>query len=162
MQSQHKDKHWQSVDEIFYKLGKTVERTSDESFFIYELYQRLLPEIKYIARRYLRLDHTLELGDFLGEGYLAVRDALLQYKRDRGHKFSTYAYWHFQKRFENLCCKDKVVVLKNGYNSSVMSYKEFQKIKKSLPEGTEWTVESRLIPFEPFQNTNGNPNRMSM
>jgi hypothetical protein len=40
---------------------------------------------------------------------------------------------------------------------SVISYKEFQKIKRSLPEGTEWTVESRLIPFEPFDGTNGNP-----
>jgi RNA polymerase sigma factor (sigma-70 family) len=173
MHNQHKYKHRQSIDEIFCELVKTVERTSDESFFIYELYQRLLPEIKSIARRYLKLDHTLELGDFLGEGYLAVRDALLQYKRDRGHKFSTYAYWHFQKRFENLVCKDKIVVVKEDDDVSVISYKEFQKIKRSLKEkikksleeksekssegGIEWTVESRLIPFEPFDGTNGNP-----
>jgi len=85
----------------------------------------------------------------------------LQYREDRGKgKFSTYVYWHFQKRFENLCCKDKVVVLKNGDNQgqqSVVSYKEFQKKKRSLPEGTEWTVESRLIPFDPFDGMNGNP-----
>lgn len=158
MQSQHKDKHWQSVDEIFYKLGKTVERTSDESFFIYELYQRLLPEIKSIARRYLNLDHALELNDLLSEAYLAIYDALLHYRNGRGQKFSTYVYWYFQKRFENLCCKDKVVVIKNDDGLSVISYKEFQKIKRSLPEGTKWIVESRLIPFEPFDSTNGNPN----
>jgi RNA polymerase sigma factor (sigma-70 family) len=157
MHNQHK--HRQKVDEIFCELEKTVERNTDESFFIYELYQRLLPEIKSVARRYLNLDYALELDDLLSEAYLAIRDALLQYDKDRGKgKFSTYAYWHFQKRFENLCCKDKVVVIKNDDGLSVISYKEFQKIKKSLKkEGIEWTVESRLIPFEPFDGTNGNP-----
>jgi hypothetical protein len=38
-----------------------------------------------------------------------------------------------------------------------VSYKEFQKIKRLLPEGTEWTVESRQIPFEPFHYANGDP-----
>jgi DNA-directed RNA polymerase sigma subunit (sigma70/sigma32) len=162
MHNQREYKHKQAVDKIFCELEQTVGRGTYEHTFLEELYKKLLPEIQSVARRYLKLDRTLELGDFVDEGYLAVYDALLQYERDRGQKFSTYAYWHIQKRFENLCCKDKVVVLKNGYNSSVMSYKEFQKIKRSLPEGTEWTVESRLIPFEPFQNTNGDPNRMSM
>jgi RNA polymerase sigma factor (sigma-70 family) len=158
MNNQQRHNNRQKVDEIFCELEKTVERGTDENTFLEELYQRLLPEIKSVARRYLKLDHTLELGDFLGEGYLAVCDALLHYERDRGHKFSTYAYWHFQKRFENLVCKDKVVVVKNDDGLSVMSYKEFQKRKRSLPDGTEWTVESRLIPFEPFDSTNGNPN----
>jgi RNA polymerase sigma factor (sigma-70 family) len=158
MYNQCKRRHRQTVDEIFCELEKTVERNTDESFFIYQLHQRLLPEIKSVARRYLNLDHALELDDFVSEGYLAVRDALLQYDEDRGKgRFSTYAYWHFQKRFENLCCKDKVVVVKIGDNQFVIPYKEFQKRKRSLPEGTEWTVESRLIPFEPFDGTNGNP-----
>jgi RNA polymerase sigma factor (sigma-70 family) len=173
MHNQHKYKHRQSIDEIFCELVKTVERTSDESFFIYELYQRLLPEIKSIARRYLNLDHALELDDLLSEAYLAIYDALLHYRNDRGQKFSTYVYWYFQKRFENLCCKDKVVVVKDDDDISVISYKEFQKIKRSLEEkikksleeniekspngGIEWTVESRMIPFEPFDGTNGNP-----
>jgi len=158
MYNQHKRRHRQTVDEIISELEKTADRSIDESTFIYELYQRLLPEIKSVARRYLNLDHALESGDFLSEAYLAICDALSHYRKDRGKgKFSTYVYWYFQKRFENLCCKDKVVVLKNGDNRSVIPYKEFQKIKRSLPEGTEWTVESRLIPFEPFDGTNGNP-----
>jgi DNA-directed RNA polymerase specialized sigma24 family protein len=151
-------KHEQKIDDIFCELEKTFGRNADGSFFIYELYQRLLPEIKSIARRYLNLDHALELNDLLSEAYLAIYDALLHYRNGRGQKFSTYVYWYFQKRFENLCCKDKVVVIKNDDGLSVISYKEFQKIKRSLPEGTKWIVESRLIPFEPFDSTNGNPN----
>lgn len=154
-------KRKQKVEEIINEFERTAESSSDENTFIYELYQRLLPVVKSIARRYLNLDQALEPEDFLNEAYLAICDALSQYKENRGNgKFSTYVYWHFQKRFENLCCNDKVVVLKNGDNQgkqSVISYKEFQKIKRLLPEGTEWTVESRQIPFEPFQNTNGIP-----
>jgi len=55
MFNQHKCKRRQTVDEIISELEKTVERSTDESIFIYELYQRLLPVIKSIARRYSNL-----------------------------------------------------------------------------------------------------------
>jgi len=164
MDRQRRSKNKEKIEEIINELEKTAERGTDESAFAYELYQRLLPVIKSVSRRYSNLDQALEPDDFLNEAYLAICDALSQYRVNRGNgKFSTYVYWHFQKRFENLCCDNKVVVLKNGHNQgqqSVMSYKEFQKIKRLLPEGTEWTVESRQIPFEPFHYANGDPKSM--
>jgi len=160
MYRQRQRRNRAKIEEIISEFEKTAERSTDESAFVFELYNKLLPIIKSIVRRYSNLDQALEPEDFLNEAYLAICDALSQYKVNRGNgKFSTYVYWHFQKRFENLCCNDKVVVLKNGHGQgqqSVISYKEFQKIKRSLPEGTQWTVESRLLPFEPFHYTNGN------
>jgi len=146
------------IDTEYKKIGG--ENTEDVT---YGLYLKSIPLIKSIAKRYVGLDIANDQEDFLNEGYIAVESALRNYKKDSNKdsdmKFSTFLTWCLQKNFESLCpSDDKLVEINGNGKPEVVSYKDFQKGKKKLFKGTTWRVFSRFIPFEPFQNTNGNPN----
>lgn len=119
------------------------------------IYQKSIPLIKSIAKRYVNLTDVNEEEDFLQEGYLAVVNALQNYNRENGCKFSTYLTWQIQKCFERLCPSEEMMVeiRRNGDRPIVVSYKHFQKIKKTLPMDAEWTILRKNIPFDSFTNT---------
>jgi vacuolar-type H+-ATPase subunit E/Vma4 len=150
------------IDNEYEKISSGNSENED---VIYGLYLKSIPLIKSIAKRYVKLDIANDQEDFLNEGYMAVESALRNYRKDSNKdsdmKFSTFLTWCLQKNFEKICpSDDKLVEINGNGKPAVVSYKDFQKVKKKLKEseGTTWTVFSRFIPFEPFQNTNGNPN----
>jgi len=116
---------------------------------IHEIYLKNQPFIKTLARRYSKIDHTVSYEDLLSEGYIAVTEALKSFNSQSNLTFSSYLWWHLQKRFQSVLGTDKIVEVKysNG-KEGVLPYKEFLRIKRSLPEGTTWKVTSILSSFE--------------
>ncbi len=137
-----------------YEPGKSATVTQT---LVWDIYVKNLPLIKSIARRYQTLDPVNGKEDFLNQAYLAVEYALKKFRTDSEVKFSTFLTWCLQKHFEALCPSgDKQVELKDPDGApSIMSYREFQKVKKRLPAGTTWRVFSRLVSLESVSSGNG-------
>lgn len=128
------------------------------SDIINEIYQSSLPLIQSVASRYLPLTAIHELNDFLNAGYEALIAALNRYSLDTGMKFSTFYVWYLQKHFSEMCPVDeKHVLVRIDDEVTRMPYSKFQKVKRKLPRNAEWIVESRFIPYDPFENQNGDP-----
>lgn len=116
---------------------------------IYEIYLRNQPFIKTLARRYSKIDPAVGYEDLLSEGYIAVVNALENFNSQSDLTFSSYLWWHLQKRFQSVIGTDKVVEMRyEDGRTEVLSYREFLRIKRGLPEGTEWRVTSLLSSFE--------------
>jgi len=116
---------------------------------IYEIYLLNQPFIKTLARKYSKIDPAVSQEDLVSEGYVAVENALDSFDPQRGITFSSYLWWHLQKRFQSVLGTDKIVEVKyNNGKKEVLAYREFLRVKRSLPEGTDWRVTSLLSSFE--------------
>jgi hypothetical protein len=116
---------------------------------VFEIYLRNQAFIKTLARRYSKIDPAVGYEDLLSEGYIAVANALENFKSQSNLTFSSFLWWHLQKRFQSVLGTDKIVDVRyEDGRTEVFSYREFLRIKRGLPEGTEWRVTSILSSFE--------------
>jgi hypothetical protein len=116
---------------------------------VFEIYLRNQAFIKTLARRYSKIDPAVGYEDLLSEGYIAVANALENFKSQSNLTFSSFLWWHLQKRFQSVLGTDKIVDVRyEDGRTEVFSYREFLRIKRGLPEGTEWRVTSLLSSFE--------------
>jgi len=108
---------------------------------IYNLYIKNLPIIKSLARRYEKIDPSVSYEDLMQEGFIAISNAANRFITHTGLNFTSYLFWHLQKRFHGLLKDDKIVEIKypNG-NPDVVPYSKFLRIKRRLPRGTQWRV----------------------
>lgn len=128
--------------------SKKRER-EDKMRKIHEIYLLNQPFIKTLARRYSNIDNAVSYEDLLSEGYIAVANALKTFKPQSNLTFSSYLWWHLQKRFQSALGTDKIVEVKySDGKEGVLPYREFLRIKRSLPEGTTWKVVSLLSSLE--------------
>lgn len=109
-----------------------------------EIYLQHEKIIRALARKYSKIDPAVGLEDLMSEGYLAVVDAVASFDPNTDLSFSSHLWWHLQKRFSAILSKDKVVEIKINGEKKTVSYNDFLRIKKSLPEDTEWKVTSIL------------------
>jgi|CryGeyStandDraft_6_1057127.scaffolds.fasta_scaffold18257_5 RNA polymerase sigma factor (sigma-70 family) len=116
---------------------------------IYKIFLKNQPFIKTLARKYSKIDPAVNEEDLFSEGYIAVVNAACSFNPQKGLTFSSYLWWHLQKRFQSVLGTDKIVEVKykNG-KKEVLAYREFLRIKRTLPEGTDWRVTSLLSSFE--------------
>jgi hypothetical protein len=85
----------------------------------------------------------------MAEGFIAVVEAINGFDLRSNLTFSSYFWWHLQKRFHSVLGTDKVVEVKHiDGREETISYREFLRIKRSLPEGTEWRTTSLLSSFD--------------
>jgi len=120
---------------------------------VYEVYKRNEALIKGLARRYSRIDPSVDYEDMISEGYLAIIEALKKYDSNKGDlDFSSYIWWHLQKEFSSILRTDKVVEIRHIDGSEeVISFEEFLRKKRRLPEGTEWKIKSLTSSLEEFR-----------
>ncbi len=118
------------LDEAFSDL---LRGTTSEAC-VASYYDRHLGQIRKVAIKYANLDTAVEIDDLLQECYLAVYSAWKSC--DPRFKFSSYLHFHLQKA----CCRavidDKAVFIPAwaGHASRYVSYSQFQKIKRHLPQ----------------------------
>ncbi len=116
---------------------------------IYRIFLKNQPFIKTLARRYSKIDPAVSQEDLINEAYIAVANAASSFNPERGISFPSYLWWHLQKRFQSVLGSDKIVEVKyNNGKKEVLTYREFLRVKRSLPEGTDWRVTSLLSSFE--------------
>ncbi|HOL44413.1 MAG TPA: hypothetical protein PLN56_10125 [Methanoregulaceae archaeon] len=131
------------------RIDTAYEQAQDLGSCSKTIYQLSQPIIKSMIRRYESLDSINETEDFLQQAYLAITQTILTYRKQTNSptaKFSTVLYWQLQKEFESLCPSNhrQVELTYPDGRSAIISYKRFQKIKKQLPPGTQYTVSSRM------------------
>jgi DNA-directed RNA polymerase sigma subunit (sigma70/sigma32) len=115
----------------------------------FEVYLKNQSFVKTLSRRYSKIDPAISYEDLLTEGYIAVMNALDSFDSQTNLSFSSHLWWHLQKRFQSVLGTDKVVEVKHVEGrQEIISYSEFIRVKRSLPEGTEWRVTSLLSSFE--------------
>lgn len=122
-----------------------------------QIYSKNLSLVKSLAKKYAQLDPSLSPEDLENEGFLAVIDALKTYDTRKKMEFSTYLYWHLQKRFQKLAGDDKVVEVQyeNG-KIEIFSFRQFQRVKRTLPEGVTYRISSLLTSLEDLKEREGN------
>ena len=122
----------------------------------FEVYLKNQSFIKTLSRRYSKIDPAISYEDLLTEGYIAVMNALDSFDSQTNLSFSSHLWWNIQKRFQSVLGTDKVVEMRyEDGRTEVLSYGEFLRIKRSLPEGTEWRVTSLLSSFEELMEKMG-------
>jgi len=115
----------------------------------FEVYLKNQSFIKTLSHRYSKIDPAIGYEDLLAEGYIAVMNALDSFDSQTNLSFSSHLWWNIQKRFQSVLGTDKVVEIRHtDGRKEVISYSEFVRIKRSLPESTEWRVTSLLCSFE--------------
>jgi len=110
------------------------------------MYTRCMPLIKACVRRYEKLDAVSGREDLVNQAYLAVYEAVRTFNVKRSNaKFTSILTWCLQKQFESQCpsADKQVELIYPDGQTDLIPYKKFQKVKRSLPVGTEWTVTSR-------------------
>ncbi len=126
-----------------------------------DLFLRVLREnkklIESVARRYSGIDPSLDYEDLLSEAYLAMVNALSNFEEGKKTSFTSYLFWHLQKKFQTVLGGDKVVEVEVNGEKRVLSYSEFIRIKRNLPEGSTFRVMTLLSSFEELLG-NGNEN----
>lgn len=115
------------------------------AFKIYSEHQKV---ISAVAKKYSKIDPALNYEDLMSEGYIALMDAIESYDPAENLSFTSYLWWQLQKRFHSILGKDKVVEIKFDGKNKLVSYEEFLRIKRSLPERAEWRVVSLKSPIE--------------
>ena len=133
------------IDEAFFV---STSQHLDVPSILNEIYTKTLPMIKKIIRKYIKLDATAEVDDFLHQAYLALYDAMIAYRQEAGDtKFSTVFIWYLQKSFEKLCPMNErqVEIIYAAGASQIISYKRYLKIKRTLPENTNVRVMNRYV-----------------
>jgi len=144
------------TEPIKYYKNKQETKGEDKMRKIHEIYLINQPFIKTLARRYSKIDHAVSYEDLLSEGYIAVANALKSFKSQSNLTFSSYLWWHLQKRFQSALGTDKIVEVKySDGKEGVLPYREFLRIKRSLPEGTTWKVASLLSSLEELSGEKG-------
>jgi len=115
----------------------------------FQIYLKNQSFIKTLSRRYSKIDPAIGYEDLLAEGYIAVVNALSNFNSQSNLAFSSHLWWNIQKRFQSVLGTDKVVEVKHiDGRKEIISYSEFIRIKRSLPQRTEWRVTSLLSSFE--------------
>jgi DNA-directed RNA polymerase specialized sigma subunit len=123
---------------------------------VFEAYRMNQAFINRLAKRYSRIDPSVDYEDLVSEGYLAILEALEKYDSNRGDlDFSCYFWWHLQKAFSSILRSDKVVEIKHDGGEEVISYEEFLRRKREFPEGTEWKVQFLNSSLEEFREKMG-------
>lgn len=130
-----------------------MEKNIINNSSILEIYRKNEKLIKTLARRYSNIDPAVGYEDLISEGFLAVIDALESFDKDTELSFSSHLWWYLQKRFNSTLGKDKVVEVKYDGVNKIISYNEFLRIKKSLPEGVSWRVVSLLSSLEDLKES---------
>jgi RNA polymerase sigma factor (sigma-70 family) len=124
----------------------SVDKVNNLPEQIYSENQRF---IKALAQRYSKIDSAVGYEDLMSEGFIAIMEAVHGFNFQKSNlNFSSYLWWHLQKRFQSVLGTDKVVEVDIDGEKDIISYTEFLRVKKGLPEGTTWRVTSLLSSFE--------------
>jgi RNA polymerase sigma factor (sigma-70 family) len=116
------------------------------------LYRENFPLISSLARRYSKIDPSVSYEDFIQEAYIAVANAIKDFIPRSGLNFSSFLFWHLQKRFHGLLKDDKVVEVRHPDGElELISYGAFLRIKRKLPGECQWRVLSTTSSLEELE-----------
>ncbi len=109
----------------------------DLSLDVFQKNKRL---IGCVARRYSGIDPSLDYEDLLSEAFLAIMDALVNFESEKKTEFTSYLFWHLQKKFQIVLGNDKVVEVEVDGEKNIISHSEFLRMKASLPKRTKFRI----------------------
>lgn len=122
------------LDAAFDDVRWTTDSSPEECIAAY--YHMHLPHIRRVAMSYANLDCAVDLDDLLQECYLAIYSAWRSY--DPRWKFRNYLHFHLQKACGRAVIDDKGVIVPTEDGSTrVISYANFQRIKRRLPDAIQ-------------------------
>ncbi len=108
-----------------------------------------------MARRYANLDPSCGYEDLIAESYEAIFNALCNFEKGKKTDFTSYLFWHLQKKFQKVLGNNKVVEVEVNGEKRILSYSEFVRVKRGLPKGSKYRVTTLLSSFEELVE-NGN------
>ncbi len=119
--------------------------------------------VKSIVKRLEGLDPVVTYDDYLQQAYLGTHNAVRNFRVTTDARFQTILVWHIQKALEKLIPpqnRQVTVTYPNG-DVKLMSYQAFRKIKRGLPDGATYQIESRSVSWDLFEgyDLNNHENR---
>ena len=145
----------QTIDDVF---QVNTLRGLDILSILSEVYTKNLPLIRSIVKRYVKLETSNDMDDFLQQAYVALYDAMIAYRQDStGTKFSTIFVWYLQKSCERLCPMNEkqVELIYPDGSSKIIAYKKYLKIKRQLPDDITAKITSLYVSFDQLNDEQG-------
>ncbi len=105
-----------------------------------DVFQKNKRLIESVARRYCGIDPSLDYEDLLSEAFLAIMDALVNFESGKKTEFTSYLFWHLQKKFQTVLGNDKVVEVEVDGEKNIISYSEFLRMKAVLPRKAKFRI----------------------
>jgi len=136
------------------KRDKSCDKSEPPEGDISELAANVFNEnialVKSIVKRLEGLDPVVTYDDYLQQAYLGTHNAVRSFRVTTDARFQTILVWHIQKALEKLIPpqnRQVIVTFPNG-DEKRMSYQAFRKIKRGLPDGTTYQIESRSVSWD--------------
>jgi len=115
-----------------------------------KVFQENIALVKSIVNRLEGLDPVVSKEDYIQQAYIGTHNAVRKYRAVTDARFQTILVWHIQKALEKLIPpqnRQVTVTYPNG-DEKRMSYQAFRKIKRGLPDGTTYQIESRSVSWD--------------
>lgn len=106
--------------------------------------------VKSVISRYMNLDSSKDFDDYMQDAFLAVWTASLKYDDNSKLSFKSFCYWYLQKAFAPKNTQYEVEIENDG-KIIRMSYKDFLKIKRTLPKTAKYRTVNLFVQLDDYQ-----------